>query len=482
MQDFSWQNAVEEALSLYNDVQALQHAALGQLVAARQYLPVPSPNLTEGQRQALAVRRLLEEGIEALRAQDGELARVLDLHFLQNKSVTALETILTYGRTTIYDRRNRGIAALISILVQCEAEAADWAASRQQAVLGALPLPTYERWVGGEAEIARLYGWLEQGLKGPGAPLVITGIGGIGKTSLTREALATWFKAEDPAVDRLLWTVVVQPTFTLNPQLRNRRQRFTLDQVLSDLGAQLDAPVNALPSNERRLQLLARSLRDTASIVVIDNVETPDEADMALTLVNALASVAQIVITSRHQIDPPHGHTLTLGELSQDDALLLLQWEAQRLQLGDIDGNIRQGIVDLVGGNPHALKLAVAQLGQIPPEQLLRGFRSHSLTAQVLYDHIYAQAWDLLSAEAQDLLLSLWLLPPTGATWEGLKELREMNGSVTDEELANTVGELVALNLLQTTPASPHTYSLHRLTYSFLARQIGLAGGSPDGV
>ncbi|RME83615.1 MAG: ATP-binding protein [Caldilineae bacterium] len=339
-------------------------------------------------------------------------------------------------------------------------------------MLSSLPAATYQQWIGDESELARIHRHLSEG---GGAPLFVTGIGGLGKTSFLREALVTWLEASPYKPDHLLWTTVVQPLVTLDSRLAAPRRRHTFDQLLADLGAQLGLQVNALPSNERKLQMLARALRGTSSIVVIDNVETPDEATMALSIVDALSSVAQVLVTTRYQILHSTGASIPVRELSEKHAHQLLRLEAARLQLGEVPEEVFANFYRLLGGHPHALKLAVAQLAHLPPDAALRGFQTHAASSQSLFHYIYETAWSLLSPAAQDVLLGLWVLPPQGAGWEDLRlAFQAGGGMMSDEELLSHVAELAALNLIQTTADHPITYSLHRLTYNYLSYKMGL--------
>ena len=222
-------------------------------------------------------------------------------------------------------------------------------------------------------------------------------------------------------MERVAWVAVVQATLWGAEGVQAQRRSYALDQVLSDLGKQIEEPVDALPTNERRLRTLAKRLQEASTIVVIDNIETPDEAQVALTLAENLSPVAQVIITSRRRLELPTGRLISLSELPEPQALRLLALECARLSSCDLTESLGRQIFGAVGGNPLALKLVAAQLALLPAHQILSGFEAATQTAQELFAHIYAISWHLLTPAAQQALLGMFLLPPAGATWEGLR-------------------------------------------------------------
>ena len=461
----------------YHDLEALKNAPLGNLqITGQMPPPMRTARLSE-HRSAIAIQNLIDLGLGELERFEPDLAELLDQRFRRRKSMKALQQEIHLSKTVLYERQKQAITALTSVLIRLEAKSVVETNAKRQRLLALLPQPTYQKWLGDAADLAQVQQALDEGRRsGPRPPLFITGIGGLGKTSLAREAIATWLQGGDYAYDRLLWTVVVQPPISLALQMPGERKSHTLDQVLADLGAQLDVNVNALPGNQRKLRVIAQALRDTSALVVIDNVESPDEVVMALRVVDSLSPVAQLLVTSRHQIQHSSGYTVTLRELSTENAHRLLALEAKRLRLSEIDQTVFERLYRILGGHPHALKLTIAQLEYLPVAQTLRGFEEHSATAQALFQYIYERAWSLLSSEARDLMLGLWLLPAAGVSWDGLKvTLNYAGNAYADEDLQRFIQELTTLNLVQTTQTRPLIYSLHRLTYNFLAYKLGFA-------
>ncbi|MDQ4077691.1 MAG: NB-ARC domain-containing protein [Chloroflexota bacterium] len=475
MDENTLERVIRDALSSYYDLEALDRSPLGtlQITQCLRY-GTPSSSLVATHVTGVAVRQLLDEAVIQLERDRPDAAELLRQRFRQGLLVNEVSAQRHIGTSTVYEHQQKAIAALTAVVAEMDAQAYTAAVSRRRALIARIPAPTYHTFVGHEPYLGQIGQALRAGLINPGSPLVISGLGGLGKTSLVREALVRWLTNEPSAIEHVLWATVVQSGDPIGG-LSDRRERYTLEHVLAQVGEQLDEPVNALPSNEQRLRLLARRLGHESSVVVLDNVETPDEVTLALRIAQALAPVAQLLITSRHRIEQPHVDPLDLQELSEANARELLKLEAERLRIEPLDADTSREVFRQVGGNPLALKLVIAQTRRLPVRKVLQGLRDHAASINALYAHVYHTAWQLLSREAREILLGLILLPPAGATWEGLRLAVESEDAPCDDAtLEAAVNELADLSLLQISPALDPVYSLHRLTYRFLERQSGL--------
>ncbi len=478
MSDFNWRKAIHQALRNYHNIDALQQSELGQLhLVAAFTSDAVSPWLLN-QATGVAVQRLLDRALDALAEAQPKSAQLLRQRFVQGHTIDDIAEVISAASSTLHDHQRRALEMLATIVIRLEA-AEQWA-QRRRALAAMLPAPSYQQLVGFEPYLREISKALDAASAGMGQPLLITGLGGIGKTSLAREALFTWLQQGQSTVERVAWVAVVQAALWGPEGVQAQRHSYALDQVLSDLGKQLGEPVDALPTNEQRLRMLAKRLQEASTVVVIDNVETPIEAQVALTMVEHLTPVAHMVVTSRRRLEHPCGQILALTDLPEPDAVRLLVLEGERLEVEGVTEARAYEIYQTVGGNPLALKLVVAQLGKLPIPQVLAGFGGESHTVQQLFAHIYETSWQLLAPAAQQALLGMFLLPPAGATWEGLRVAVAAGGLPADDvALERVVEDLTALNLIQVgrAPDQSPNYSLHRLTYSFLATRIGLSAG-----
>jgi hypothetical protein len=157
------------------------------------------------------------------------------------------------------------------------------------------------------------------------------------------------------------------------------------------------------------------------------------------------------------------------------DSLALLRHEAGQRGLEEMKRAEEEDldvIYQVVGGNPLALKLVVGQATHLPLKRVLDALRE-SPTAQggvesEFYGYLYQQSWAMLSPAAQELLLTMPVLPITGGTWDDLHSLSGLDPSTLNRAIA----ELVRLSLLSAAGWPEKVYSIHRLTHTFLMSEV----------
>jgi hypothetical protein len=469
-------DAVASSLKNYHDLDTLETSPLVELLVTRLLSAGLSGVSSTIASRGLAVRQLLDMALEELQSAQPEAVALLRQRYCHDRSAAAMSKEQHRGVSTVHDHLKRAVSALTSVISEMEARAATESDERTRCLIAELPAPTYTDFIGHDSTLAEVCQALASGGPLHNSPVAVTGLGGLGKTSVVREALFRWISLYQPALEHVLWVTVVQSAGPPGMPSERRRSQ-TLEHVLHQLGDRLDEPLIALASNEKRLKALAERLARAPSVVVIDNVETPEEVSLALTLLDALSSVAQVLVTSRHRIDHPGVHPLYLRELTEQESASLLAAEARRLKHEPLDEDHMREVWRWVGGNPLALKLVMAQIAVLPLRQVLQGLQSHATTMETLMAHIYDTAWNLLSPMAQNLLLGMVALPLAGATWEGLCLATGAEASAAGSGagmLQQAVDELDSLSLLQITRSLEPTYSLHRLTYRFLERKLGL--------
>ncbi len=464
MQSESLQDAVQDALRSYDDLEELRKSPLSELEAIWPIPPASKPFLANPMK-GLAVRRLLDRAVMRLKQTMPDDARLLEERFIHGRQVKELEARSLVSASSFYSRLNRRVMpALVSIVAQMEVEAMT---ARQQEIhekTASLPAPTYQRLVGVDHYLNQLWRVLRESVTAPTLPLVVTGLGGIGKTSLVGEALRSWIRQEAPPVERVLFA-------PFEKMVGGQSAPHALDQILFRLGEQLDLPLAELPDNARRLQRLGERLAQARYIVVLDNIERPDEVELAMQMADVLAPTSQMLFTSRHAFERPDVRPLTLGELPQEHALELLRLEAVRLNYTPLAEAVSLQIVEEVGGHPLALKLVAGQVRRLPVDSVLRSLSVPHDTTRELFTRVYETSWTLLSSVAREILQGLLLLPQEGAEWDWIRVATAQN----EAALMSGVDELTTLNLLQVSANQPRIYSMHRLTYHFLEQKAGWA-------
>jgi hypothetical protein len=115
-----------------------------------------------------------------------------------------------------------------------------------------------------------------------------------------------------------------------------------------------------------------------------------------------------------------------------------------------------------------AIKLLIGQASALPLEQALQRFQSLTPASRDFYTFVYCAAWQMLSPAAQETLLSLPHLAPSGARWE---EVAAVCG-LPAEALNAALCQLVQLSLVQVTGDGAKAYSLHPLTRQFILSDL----------
>ncbi len=465
---------VHEALKHLYDLEKLEESPL----LKRPWMTSPLvPSYAGSAAMGWALGQKLTQLIDSL-APDTTEAILLKESFTNEKANDEVAKVLGVSEAVYYRRQKRAINAIVSLILQEEQAIAEREQGRYRHFAEALPSQSYTALVGVSSYLRQVREALSIGYPRASLPVVISGIGGIGKTSLAREALLNWTLHERPDIENLL---VVEVAST--PELGQRSASYEMENLLLSLGAQAHLPLAALASNEQRLSHLAEHLASHPSVVMIDNIETEQEVEMARTIARQLGSVSQLVFTSRQEFEAPVVRVPTvrpvrLVELLLKDAQELMRLEAERLHIEALAEHHEEAVFERVGGHPLALKLVMGQISVLPVERVLEEFEGVSPVAEMLYKHIYERSWALLASTTQELMLSLLLLPHSGAT---LTALQIAAPWMNDADINQAVREMSRLNLIQVSPSQPPTYSLHRLTYQFLAREEDLIHDSVEG-
>ena len=305
-----------------------------------------------------------------------------------------------------------------------------------------------------------------------GAPItmVLTGMGGVGKTSLAR-AYARRHRAEYGVV----WWIRAEEPATIEGDFR------TLLEILAphDAGQISDAvaAVHALLADQCQPWLL-----------VLDNV--PDVA-AARGLVPA-AGVGHVLITSQATTHWPSGQTVMAVEpLGQEASIDLLTSRSL-----DDDRGAAQVLAQELGGMPLALAQAGAftRASAVTLATYLRLYRSrrtelHQEGRPPDYPHTVATTWQLafdrLTPTARALLnvmcfyapdaipVHLLFTPPHRVETR-LPDAAEPLRVLLNDELARhrAVGELLAYSLMAPVRAATVTVSMHRLIQAVTRDQL----------
>ncbi|MCA9875647.1 MAG: hypothetical protein KC441_18375, partial [Anaerolineales bacterium] len=410
-----------------------------------------------------AIDRLLLENLDLLAEQDEIGTRVLQSRFLDGK-ITREVAQEMYASPDQVNRWQR--AALTHLTQIIYSQEMSLRTELKQKIEGRLPTAPYSQFFGFTQARQALQGQLLQS----GAPwiIVITGIGGIGKTSLAdaivRDILPSLTYRE------LCWLRVNDHQMSgepLPPELAYEAALSTLANQLWPESSQGE-PITHL---ENRLR---QALKAAPHLIIIDNLETTGQIELFTNKLAALAEPSRFLLTSRAR---PSGkmavYTHSLQELPLDDAESLLRHHAAIIGLTELataDAQTIASIYQVTGGSPLALRLVVSLTAVLPLPQILNDLSQSQLgPVEELYRHIYWQAWRTLTPPAQSLLQAMPLVAASGALPEQMQAISNLEAS----DFWSAVRELTARSLLEVRGTiQERRYGIHRLTEAFLNTEI----------
>lgn len=294
--------------------------------------------------------------------------------------------------------------------------------------------------------------------------IFISGLGGLGKTATAIEIGRRCMKAQ--AFERVLGDSA-KLDFMIDGRMAQAEDRATLDfeGFLNELGTQLDRPdIRTQPIEEKR-QILHTLLNRAAYLVVVDNLETTQNADQIVRDLPHLLGRSRAIITSR-EIVTSTAVPLALEELSEADSLFFLRKDAEMRQCDDIrqapDKLLRE-VHQAVGGQPLALKLVVGQAVNFGLDFALNNIQN---TRGDFYRFLYWDSWQKLSLLAQEILIHIGGSPASVPLTELMYGPFDFD---TEDDLAIALEELInfsLINVIQVTGG--RRYAIHEITRRFI--------------
>jgi hypothetical protein len=418
----------------------------------------------------LAIREVLREGLDELTAQGGsEAAQILQIRFLDGMTAGATANRLNLTEDVVYKRQRTAIEELADIVWQMEGELR---AERAARIVDRLEIREPSRLFGLEDKMARLVARLKK----PEPPwlVALTGIGGIGKTSLADAAVRRL--APDLDFVDVAWVSARQDRFTLWNGLEEGAgtPALTFDALLRAIVEQFGfEDLARLPVTEKRAGLRDR-FKARAYLVVVDNLETAADYQALVPDLQDLVHPTRFLLTSRRRLHGyPGVYNLDLDELSETDSLGLIRHQAQAWGLADVTAaadEVLRPLYQAAGGNPLALKLLTGQLHSLSLDQVVTALRqARGRSVADLYRFVYWRSWQLLGEEAKRVLAIMPLVAESGGGLDQIVALSQVDpGSVLD-----VLKQLVNLCLVNVGGSvEARRYSIHRLTETFLLEEV----------
>jgi len=412
-----------------------------------------------------ATNEIILDALETVALEDEDSASLLRQHFLDGMLMHAIANRLNIGESTAYRKQQEALRQLALIIQAKEAQART---VYQSSLEERLRLPPEAQLFGVEEQLNNL---LERLIVADTPWLVsIEGLGGIGKTALANAGVR-----RSELINRFhdtVWVSAKQRAFFPGIGLTDKTSPVLtveglIDTLLEHFGHTADL---AQPPQEKRIAL-TRLLKQAPYLIVIDNLETVVDYQTLFPMLWEIANPSKVLLTSRYSLRTyPDVFCLALASLNKTNTFTLIRHEANTRgspMLANASDPELEGIYEVVGGNPLALKLVVGQTAFLPLSQVLDNLkeaRGKSITD--LYSHIYWQAWQMLDVASQQTLLVMPLVQE--GTLNQLISLSRLEPA----QLQTALQQLITLSLVQVEgDLEQRRYSIHRLTETFLLNE-----------
>ncbi|MCU0514896.1 MAG: NB-ARC domain-containing protein [Anaerolineae bacterium] len=314
----------------------------------------------------------------------------------------------------------------------------------------------------------------------------LEGLGGIGKTALAWSVVDRLRQQQPADIHGIEWLSARNEILNDHGQIEVVDSRIhSMQDIFNRLADRLPGHTTEPLTFEKQREKLASGLNRHPYLVVIDNLETVEDSDLLLPELEKIAGQSRFILTSRVSLQHfPYVHSIRMSELSQFDSYTLLKEEVFRLSRRSLSDQEARRIYEMVGGFPLALRLISGQLAELPTETVIESLEAirgplpddqpqstllHDDHA-TLFRFIYRTTWQRLDDACRLLLLALYDISTDGINLEGM-QTRATHLGLSNRQFVDTLRTLQRHALLEFRGDVPR-YSLHRLTLTFLKRDI----------
>lgn len=227
-----------------------------------------------------------------------------------------------------------------------------------------------------------------------GAPaVVLQGLGGIGKTATAIELARRALRESHFA--GLVGDSAKQEVLNGSQIVHVKEATLDFDQLLRTVAGQLGRWELNTVSLQERHAALTRSLKEDRYLVIVDNLETVENAEGLVQRLRTLLNGSRAIITSRQQVRSSFVRSVSLQGLNLEDTIGFLKTDAEHRAIPQILAASTDSFHEIhryTGGAPLALKLIVGQAGFVDLDIVLRQLRRVSESSK-LYRFIFMESW-----------------------------------------------------------------------------------------
>jgi tetratricopeptide (TPR) repeat protein len=326
-------------------------------------------------------------------------------------------------------------------------------------------LPPRSEFIGREGERTRIH----EALSRSRSHLVsISGIGGVGKTSLALEVAYECLHASEGRT-QVEGIAQFSGFVWVSAGDRNLTLAVVLDTIAQTL--RYDAILREQPLDEKKVVAL-QLLQDRPCLVIVDSFENVTD-DTVGKFLNSLPEPSKALVTTREQeLVSAEAKLVSLAGLPEADAEKLIYSEERRLELNLKSARYTRSLQQLyraTRGLPLAIKWAMGQIkqrGQSLDKVLTALDNAHGN----IFDDMFSCSWEMLSPAAQQVLMVMPIFV-VGASLDGIEAASGLHPPFLDEAL----GQLVEMSLAiraEDEEFEQQYFGIHPLTRSFAGAKL----------
>jgi DNA polymerase III delta prime subunit len=308
--------------------------------------------------------------------------------------------------------------------------------------------------VGRESTVQQMINFLESSERFP--ILGITGLGGIGKTTLAYLLVKNLLRRQ--SFIGVLWYSVHAQVSSLAASQRDSSD--VIDDIFRTLYRQLGFNLDSKLPNYEMFQELHGFLVENPYIIVVDNLETAVNSNVVVAKLRPLLNgKTKLIFTSRHQTIDPDVYSLVLSPLTTEESLLLLKTELHERGIPNEAESDFHKLAQMIGGHPLSLKLAAALLTYLPLESIVQSLVSPN-EGVGLYENVFEHTWKMLPQVQQEILTFMAINEKASYNAEDIAQALGTSSEKTETALRN----LTVMNLLEIPRSTSHRrFSLHTI-------------------
>lgn len=329
----------------------------------------------------------------------------------------------------------------------------------QAGVFHNIPAPSYGKFIARTAAYAEVVDGLQQR-----SPVVlITGLGGMGKTSLAREVALGGLHGD---LDGLAFAGVVWISDKDSPGTTN------FATVLDDIARTLDYPSFTTYEFDEKRRAVEQLVRRERLLLVVDNFETITDGAL-LTWLLRLPEPSKALVTSREYSRAFRNNTFVVDLRGMDtgEAQEMICYRLQILRIEHVVADLGQlaPLIYATGGNPKAMELALGCI-KYDYRSLQQVIDDLHAARGELFDDLFARCWSLLDEAARRVLLAMPLFQGSAseAALATTSDVRQPMFQQAVERLTN----LALLDAIRTDLHQPVRYSVHPLVRAFATAKL----------